>query len=277
MICEILVCTYNEGINRIQEMLLPPMKDTHWLISFQYTDISYLDCVPRHMIERTDVTLLFLEGSGLSANRNNALFHATGDILLLADDDCRILPTHLQTIRHIFQDNPSVDIACCQAETIDGQPFRQYPVHEFNYNETPRGYWYCSMGIALKMSNRIPAFDTRFGINSPCLACGEEEVWLYQAHKNKAAIRYFPKSIIRTRSVSTGNLFDTHTKVQRSKGAVLTIMHGPLGALARCTKYIFYSRLSGWKAFEAFCAMIYGIIYIMVSHEPNRTNCTLPQ
>ena len=87
MICEILVCTYNEGINRIQEMLLPPMKDTHWLISFQYTDISYLDCVPRHMTERTDVTLLFLEGSGLSANRNNALFHATGDILLLADDD----------------------------------------------------------------------------------------------------------------------------------------------------------------------------------------------
>ena len=86
---ELLICTLDERIARVPDILLPARPDISYLVSMQYTDPKFLDHVPDVLRQRPDVRLIFLEGKGLSRNRNHCLDAATGDLALIVDDDCR--------------------------------------------------------------------------------------------------------------------------------------------------------------------------------------------
>ena len=43
---DILICTYNERISRIPDMLLPFRPDVSYIVSMQYTDQAFLDHIP---------------------------------------------------------------------------------------------------------------------------------------------------------------------------------------------------------------------------------------
>lgn len=42
---DILICTFNEGINRVKEVLLDYRKDIHYVVSHQITNSDY-DYIP---------------------------------------------------------------------------------------------------------------------------------------------------------------------------------------------------------------------------------------
>ena len=86
---DILICTYNERISRIPDMLLPFRPDVSYIVSMQYTDQAFLDHIPDVLRQRPDVRVILLEGKGLSRNRNHCLDASSADIALIADDDCR--------------------------------------------------------------------------------------------------------------------------------------------------------------------------------------------
>lgn len=92
MTLDILICSLNKGVVRIQDVLLPPQPNVHYIVSYQYTDERYLDLVPQALGARPDVSVYTYKGQGLSANRNLALDKATADIIMYADDDAHILP-----------------------------------------------------------------------------------------------------------------------------------------------------------------------------------------
>ena len=87
MILELLICTINEGVRRVPNILLPQIANVRYLVSWQQTGTVSID-LPEELI-RSDVRVITLEGRGLAANHNNALKNAQGDILLLSDDDTK--------------------------------------------------------------------------------------------------------------------------------------------------------------------------------------------
>ena len=57
MTIDILICSYNKGIVRMDDVLLPPQEGIHYIVSYQYSDERYLDLIPKLLLVRTDVTI----------------------------------------------------------------------------------------------------------------------------------------------------------------------------------------------------------------------------
>ena len=70
MTLDILICSLNKGIVRIDDLLLPQRKDVRYIVSYQYTDERYLDLLPPSLALREDVLVSAHKGQGLSSNRN---------------------------------------------------------------------------------------------------------------------------------------------------------------------------------------------------------------
>ncbi|MDO4210123.1 MAG: glycosyltransferase family A protein [Bacteroidales bacterium] len=148
----VLICTLNDRIMHVPRILLPECDAVHYVVSFQYTNDMFLDMVPEELRRRKDVTLLSLTESGLCLNRNNALRACPTPYAVIADDDTLYTTNLLHEIIGEFRRDESLDIIT------------------FGDNR-----------LAFRISIRTPQFDTRFGLGSEYLSCGEEEVILHQA------------------------------------------------------------------------------------------------
>lgn len=262
MTLEILICCLNDDVKKVPALLLPPRGDVRYLVSLQYTDPSVLESLAVPALHRPDVTVVKMEGKGLAKNRNNALRFATGDVLLLADSDVRYEPTYFDRILSHFAADSTLDIACFQALATDGRPLRAYSSRSFEYNRQPRGTSFSSVEIAMARRSDMPRFDERFGLGSDFLSCGEEEVFLYDAYRKGLHIRYFPEVVVQTPRATTGSRFGVDKAVQRSKGAVLCMLHGARGAFARCLKFALTApRLP--HRLSAMREMARGIFYVL--------------
>ena len=238
----ILVCTLDERIAGVPQMLLPPQEGVRWVVSMQYTDERFLQQIPAVLQERSDVHLLTLPGKGLSRNRNHALAFVrqtlsgclplSGSIgndnraalgCLISDDDVRYTLPQLQALRQCLADNPQVDVALFEMTAPNGTPLKPYPTRSMAYREamTVRGYYPSSWEIVLgaRAVERLH-FDERFGLGSPALPCGEEEVLLCDALREGLEVRFFPVAIGQTDPATTGLRFLSDPAVQRAKGAV---------------------------------------------------------
>lgn len=236
---EILICTIDGRIRSAAQVPNAPNDGIHYLISWQRTTAASDIGLPESLQGRDDIRVATTEGVGLSANRNHALRHATGDILLLADDDEVFDADNLHQLRRLAAQHPAVDIFLLQNQRADGTPAKAYPELPFRYPHTPTGYYPSSCEIAIRRTAlpRLPQFDWRFGLGSPRLSCGEEEVFLHESCGMGATIEYHPLMIAIIPTVTTGDLFPTSAAVRRSKGAVLCRLHGPVGAILRCAKF----------------------------------------
>lgn len=257
----ILICTINDRIKDVAGMLLPERPDVCYIVSFQYTDTMFLQMVPAILRERPDVEVLPHPSVGLSVNRNAALRACRTALGLIADDDTRFTDSQIDSVIRCFNDHPEVDIACFQAIYADGTPLKDYPTYSFNYRDTPRGYYYCSLEIALRTDTELPLFDARFGLGASFLNCGEEEVFLYHASCAGLNIRYFPIVTATTRQgLTTGARFATDVRVRRSKGAVLYVIHGLIGGYLRLCKTAILQPGHRWQAYRD---MLDGMKYIL--------------
>ena len=206
MTLELLICTIDEGIERLKDSLcpLPSRDDVHYLVSWQYTTPE-LPRVPEWLSVRTDVTILQLQEKGLCKNRNFALEHATGDILKICDDDERWTLEYFDTILDTYRNHPEYDIVHFQAIG----PTKKYP---------PRFVSSFEITMQREKIGRL-RFDERFGLGSDYLNAGEEDVLMYDALRMGLHIHYEPQPICQTRANTTGDNI-SNPLLQRSKGAV---------------------------------------------------------
>ena len=72
MTLEILICTYNNRIEEVANVLMPPMHNITYLISWQQSDDFAVPEIP-DALHREDVKISVIKGKGLSTNRNNAI------------------------------------------------------------------------------------------------------------------------------------------------------------------------------------------------------------
>lgn len=228
MTLDILICSLNKGIVRVQDVLLKPMEGVRYIVSYQYTDERYLDLIPKSLSTRSDVSVYKYKGQGLSANRNLALDKATADIVMYADDDAHLLPETPHIVTQHFQDNPELDVAFFCATTYTGKPLKNYPREEFAVLEMPTEYSISALEMACrrsKVQGKI-RFDERFGLGTKFLTCGEEEVWVKDAIHAQLNMRYFPEKIVETSTMLKKSLVYVDAGVQRSRGAIAYYMYG---------------------------------------------------
>lgn len=236
MTLDILICTIDEGIKNVPEVLMSPREDVSYVVSMQFTDKEYLKLIPEILREREDVVLTTLEGRGLSRNRNNAIDHSSADILLIADDDVRYTKDGIDNIFKAYDQHKDADIICFKAETLEGMEMKNYPAEDIPFTEAfKRGYYPSSIEVTFRRN--IPTrFDERFGLGSEKLCSGEEDVFIYDAMQEGAKVWFVPETIVRTADGTTGDFFLTNKKVQLSKGATFRHIFGMKEALWRSVK-----------------------------------------
>lgn len=259
----ILICTINDRIAEVPGCFLSLRDDVRYVVSFQFTDRMFLDMIPTEIKERADVELIAHPSTGLARNRNMALSSCHTELALIADDDVRYTHEQLDMVISTFAEHPEVDIACFQTVSYNGKPHKRYPDFDFDYSHTPKGYYFSSVEIALRCDVQLPWFDTRFGLGAPYLACGEEDVFLFQSHCIGLHIHYFPRLLCKYQSdITTGERFMTSARVRRSMGAVYYVVYGLVGGFLRILKTAFKTK--GLRQ-QSFSDMLDGYKYILRS------------
>lgn len=199
MTLEILISTIDAGINNIAAMLLEPRDGIKYLVSWQHRAEG--DCVVPDVLLRDDVKVVHLQGPGLSRNRNNCLKHATGDVCLIADDDCRYTHEELSCIALTFASHRNVDVATFKARGL----LTPYPDKSFDLQVPPKDYHVSSIEIAFRrvsVQGKL-RFNELFGLGAPVLHCAEEEVFIHDALNMGLKCVYFPAYVVSHESPST--------------------------------------------------------------------------
>ncbi|MBE6309964.1 MAG: glycosyltransferase family 2 protein [Bacteroidales bacterium] len=231
MTLELLVCTIDNGIHNIKNLILAPIEGVSYLISWQHSEHFTPYEIPNEL-KRNDIKIITLQGRGLSRNRNNALRNASGDICLIADDDCTYRPEYFNDILHTFQDNPAIDVAtfkikhCSEGKT--------YSSHSFNLKKFDKGYYVSSIEIAFRR-NSVQGkfwFNELFGLGAPVLQSGEDNIFILDAVKSGLNCRFFPIIIVEHNHPTTASTRTSNPGVIMAEGAYISIAY-PITATIR--------------------------------------------
>ena len=218
---DVLICTFNKGIVRIEDVILPQREGIHYIVSYQYNDERYIELIPESVKNRTDVTLYTYHGQGLSANRNLALEKATSDLIMYADDDEHICENAFDDIFKVFERDKDVDVAFFTASTYTGRPLKDYPAEEHDIKQMPEKYSISTIEMVCRRTSvqGVIRFDERFGLGTRFLTCGEEDIWMEDAFNAKLNMRYYPVKIVETSTMLKKKMIYVDSGVQRSYGA----------------------------------------------------------
>lgn len=240
MTIDILICTINEGIDKVPFVLMPPMEGVRYVICMQYTDEKALDKVPMKVMTRKDVKLYIHESKGLSRNRNFAFDWTEADITVIADDDNRYRPEYIEHIRNTYTKHPEAEIVCFAAESYDGMPMKKYPQQQMTYAEAVEcGYYPTSMEMTMRtecIKKYGLRFNENFGLGSELLCAGEEDVFMKDAVDKGLNTIFVPEVIVQSDPITTGLKFLDNKKLQLTKGATFRYLYGRNNAIWRTAK-----------------------------------------
>lgn len=264
MTLDILICSLNKGIVRIDDLLLPQRKGVRYIVSYQYTDERYLELVPSSLSSRVDVVVSSYKGQGLSSNRNHALELAKADLVMFADDDARLTEDAVDIVINTFTEHPQLDVAFFRASTYTGKLLKNYPAEERAITTIPEDYAISTIEMVARRE-RVQGkvrFDERFGLGTRFLTCGEEEVWLIDALRAGLNVRYFPHKVVETSTMLKRSMIYVDAGVQRSKGALTYYRYGA-SAWLRCFWFAVDGTRRGLCHFVPMLRHLYqGILYL---------------
>ncbi|MFI3240035.1 MAG: glycosyltransferase family 2 protein [Bacteroidales bacterium] len=217
---QVLICTIDNGIDKIAKLIPSPSDNISYLISWQQSNPTCNITTPSELL-REDINIITLNQLGLSRNRNNALKHATGDICLIADDDIKLYPLGLEQIITTFNQHPDLDLAAFRFHS-DSFP-KIYPEQSFDLANEPKFYYTSSIEIAFRR-NRIlekgVGFNELFGIGAPVLNSGEEGIFIVDALRSNLTCLFFPITIAEHNQATTG-IGEPTPQILMSKGAYI--------------------------------------------------------
>ncbi|MBW6464466.1 MAG: glycosyltransferase [Firmicutes bacterium] len=279
MIVNILVCTIDAGIERVEKILLDPRSDLKYIISHQVTDERFKK-IPESL-KRSDILVGQIEGRGLSRNRNNAFSMADGDIAILADDDVHYREEYINNVIKTFEAEPDLGVACLKIATPEGDPeFKDYTDHPYLLNEESSHYistLEISYRIKLIRSRGI-VFDERFGLGSELNSFGEEAVFIHDCIRAGIKVKYIPEYVVEHPAVTTIKSLDKYATLNVVfKGAYDARRYGWLAFPAA---FLDYFRLRGDLKAEAKKPKDYlrerlrGACYIFFKQDKDRASKT---
>ena len=226
MTLQLLICTIDRGIDQVTQLILPPAADISYVVSWQHSTTDDQRDVPASLL-RDDVQVFHLEGRGLSRNRNNCLRHASADVCLICDDDCRYTASGLQAILDTFVSHPDTDLAAFVMQN----PYcsKPYPTTSIDLKHRPKGYYPTSFEIAFRLQSvqgRLQ-FNEHFGLGAELFHCCEEEIFIHDAQSLGLHCHFYPITIVEHDHPTTDASRATTPGVLMGKGAYLYIGYRP--------------------------------------------------
>lgn len=205
-----------------------------------------------------NVTWVDIDQKGLSMSRNFAIEHADSSYVYLTDDDVEIYKGFEKTISEVATEYSEYDVL---AFKIDG----------LNDYETEKDISYrkslslSSVQLVYKLDflhKYHLRFDERFGTGSK-YSMGEENIFLFDALKSDAKIKYLPIEIGKLHDSESTWFKGFNQKYFFDRGATYARMFGkPVGflvSLAFCAmKFKLYKETI--NPFKAYKSMVRGII-----------------
>lgn len=219
MTIDIIISTYKNRINRLNNFLFKPKEGINYIIihQIQQDDERWDSDVYN---SNTHVEYYPFKENGLAKSRNRGIQNSKSDIILLVDDDIQLKYENLNKLVECFKHNNHVDIITFQSEQANGNLRKQYRDFKYFHNQkTIAGV--SSIEIAFRRSsvmNKQIRFDERFGLGA-AFPVSEEYIFLSDCLKNKLKILYVPLALsIHKDNESTGSKYTE--ELIRAKGAV---------------------------------------------------------
>ncbi len=196
MIISVLISTINEGIDKVKEVVILPRSDIRYLISHQYTEDRY-KYVPVDL-QRPDIEITHIPGSGVTKSRNHALQLAEGDIGLFSDDDVRYQNEYFDTIINVFKQDSSLDVGLFKIKTPLGYPeYKKYPLQKRRLKRCTLSVGTIEIAIRMKSWNNVKVlFDERFGAGAPVMKAGDEGLFIDDCIHAGLRVQFFPYYIV---------------------------------------------------------------------------------
>lgn len=185
---EVLCATMNQtDLRKYQEMNLQ-------------TDVVFANQADRHqwMEEKLDgnrVKMCTTPYRGVGNNRNMAILHSSGDLLMFADDDMVYRDGYADGVIQAFQENPQADLMVFYCDTDSSRKMKAIPrvgrVGWWNYMR------YGTVSIVIRRERLLQSnlmFTQLFG--GGCRYCaGEDNLFLREALKKGLAVYAHPFTI----------------------------------------------------------------------------------
>lgn len=262
MTLELLICTIDAGIENIPRLLLTPIQGVSYLVSWQHSDNATCRDLPQELM-RADVKVVHLEGRGLSRNRNNAIDNASGDICMVADDDCTYRPEYFENVISAFRENQSLDIAVFQMKHSHENKF--YPKVSFDLHRPAKGYFVTSFEIAFRRTSvqgRV-RFNELFGLGAPVFRSGEECIFINDALQAGLNCRYIPVVVVEHDHPTTSSTRAASVGYIMGEGAVIARIYPWTSVVRLPLKAYRLNKQNHLGFFSNLRHLIAGIRYIL--------------
>jgi len=188
---QLLISTYGERIRNLNKVILDERNNVSYLISFQVGDTNIE--IPEYL-NREDIKVITTDSIGLSKNRNIGLQNATGDIVMILDDDVKLKPEYLDRVFSFFS-NDDIDLAVSKIETPDGQPdYKFYQESGYYLTKINQLKTVSSVEISFRLRSVVEnniLFNEAFGLGKEANS-GEELIFLNDCRKMGLKMKYFP-------------------------------------------------------------------------------------
>lgn len=217
---DVAISTYQpEGMSRVAKMLPPVQEGVRYVVSWQeHRNAS----IPESILTRGDVEVYRLDVKGLSNNRNNAIDHCKGDIILIADDDLVFESDFAQKIISTFEEDSYLDLATLKVNYLNP---KQYPSSECDLKiPLPKNYYVTSFEIAFRR-DRIGnlRFYPELGLGASLMHCGEEEFFVVSAIRRGYVCRFINQTIACHPEATTGDKISN--PILRGQGFVIRVIY----------------------------------------------------
>lgn len=200
---------------------------------------------------------------GVGINRNIGLQYATGDILLIADDDMVYTNDYTSTVLKAFEENPQADALIFNIETIGADMGRRIndkskQIHIYN------GLNYGAARLAIRRSCLVRErifFSTCFG-GGTIYSAGEDTLFICDMLKKKLKIYTYPATIASVDQTTSTWFSGYNKKLIYDRGAFFKAAFGksaPLFCIYNLFRHKYIYKEANLTFIQAFRIMCQGI------------------
>lgn len=202
---------------------------------------------------------------GVGINRNIGLQYATGDILLIADDDMVYSDDYAETVLKAFEENPQADALIFNIETIGADKGRRLNNKSIRLH-LHNGLNYGAARLAVRRSCLIRErifFSTCFG-GGTIYSAGEDTLFICDMLKKKLKIFTYPATIASVDQTTSTWFTGYNEKLIFDRGAFFGAAFGkaaPIFCIYNLFrhKYIYKeANLTFTQAFRVMCKGVKG-------------------
>lgn len=194
----VLLCTYNRPEllrGALQALIDETIEKPDQVVVVNGGDARADEVVQSFMGRpNVEVKLINTMNVNLAASRNVGLPHCTGDIIAMSDDDARVAPDWVASIRRAFAENPSLGAVGGPVLLLSPRTLLERVAHIVTFPPAP------SVGLVRFLPGANIAFTReavlRLGPQDQSLTTGEDEDYAWRLARTGGKLSFDPRVVV---------------------------------------------------------------------------------